>query len=189
MICEEIKNILEIAAGRDVSRTCVGDDLTFDWARIFDLLPEPCKLLELIEVSQFDLFTFLAAGVLNNYGECLKCKRLLDPVLLETKVILRNQENFRQAITEFASWTSSVGELTEIFDDFCADPDETVISTLLKLSPILEFALGNAFKFITGRAPPHLLKDLLQELTTLDDVFHPKQVNCKFVGIWKDSLF
>lgn len=100
-------------------------------------------------------------------------KRAIDPLLIESRVVLANK-NFRDELCKLSQWTHSTADLLEIYDDVC---DNSVLS-VLRITSILEFALGNVYQTITHRAPPHLLKDLLQELIEVGGLFRLNQVIC-----------
>lgn len=107
----------------------------------------------------------------------MKCKLLIDPVLTDCSLILTNQEKFKNELIVNSEWTHSTTELIEIFEEFCSDPEGNVVEALLRTTSVLEHAMGNVYQTITNLPPPHLLKDLLQELAEVDDFFEKNQVS------------
>ena len=96
-------------------------------------------------------------------------------MILESKVIIENSETFKEILEDFSRWTNSTPELVEVFNSL----NYTELSgiSLLKITSIIEFSLGNVYQSFTHRNPPHLLKDLLEELANFNQVFLPNQVN------------
>lgn len=105
---------------------------------------------------------------MDNFEDCLKLKRGIDPIIIWSQVILHNQESFKSSLKQFSTWTHSTDKLLKIFSDFCKDPNEYALAGFLQLMSILEFALGNVYKSITRQLPPHLLKDVIDELTKVE---------------------
>lgn len=122
----------------------------------------------------------------------MKCKKLIDPILIECQRVFIEQETFKRTLEEYSKWTHSSLEIIEVFDEICLDPVNKVVETILRLTSLLEFALGNVYKTFTGRLPPHLFKELLQELAGLK-IFEPNQVILKIkknkIAIFFLSIF
>jgi hypothetical protein len=114
------------------------------------------------------------------YDECLKRKRLIDPILCQTRDVLSNSEDFKGKLIENSTWTHSSVELAEVFDEFAENPRENALTALLRLSSLLEFALGNLYQATFLRPPPHLLKELLQELAQGNQALPSNQVENHF---------
>jgi hypothetical protein len=105
---------------------------------------------------------------LDNYDDCLKLKRAIDPVISSSLIILHNKDNFIISLKKFSSWTFTTERLLRIFSDFSKNPAGSALATTLQLMSILEFSLGNVYKSITRQLPPHLLKDVINELTKVE---------------------
>lgn len=84
-------------------------------------------------------------------------------------------ESFVEKLSQNSRFTGCTTRLIQIFDKFKADPDNTAADTLLQILPILEFSLGNVYLSKTRQTPPHLLKDLLQEIEIVIDKRHVSQ--------------
>lgn len=95
-------------------------------------------------------------------------KKLIDPVIFNSKIILNEKERFKVSLKKFSNWTHSSNRLNLLFDDFCGNPEDFSLARILEVTAILEFSLGNVFKSTTTKLPPHLLKDVLSELSTLN---------------------
>lgn len=115
---------------------------------------------------------------MKSYDKCLNTKRVIDPLLIESKDIF-NHRSFKEKLCNLTQWTHSTNDLLEIYDDVEEKSDNN-ISSILRITSILEFSLGNVYQTVTQKTPPHLLKDLLQELKGID-VFRPIQVNLYFI--------
>lgn len=124
---------------------------------------------------------------MDSYVECLKFKRLIDPVLTDCSLILKNQEEFREQLTLRSEWTNSTAEVVEIFEEFCCELEENA-AVLLRIMSVLEHALGNVFMTITNQKPPHLLRDLLQEVSEFESLFERNQVIVKSLNALKQKL-
>lgn len=114
--------------------------------------------------------------MLQSYEECLRCKRIIDPIILESGTII-NQKRFRDVLVESSCWTNSTSELLEIFDQFVLEDNDTSINTALvaHLASVLELSLASVYETITHDPPPHLLKDLLKAIKKVD-LFNPIQI-------------
>lgn len=97
-------------------------------------------------------------------------------MLISTLDILNHHEHFKAVLESFSKWTFSYPELVEIFDEFLSDPDSNAVVLILRLTAILEFSLGNVYLKVKQQLPPHLLKDLLQELSDINDPFSSYEV-------------
>lgn len=124
---------------------------------------------------------FLLAGVLESYDECLKLKRIIDPILLQSEKIFDRREYFKQKLSELSQWTESSIDLMKAFDELCDDETNSVVTVLIQTT-VIEHGLGNVFKSMTTRLSPHLLKDLLRELAAINDLFSINQVATKIVN-------
>ena len=98
----------------------------------------------------------------------------MDPIIFESEIIVKNSETFKEILEDYSQWTHSTAELLEVLNSL-NEPEMSVIS-LLRITSIIEFSLGNVYQFLSHRNPPHLMKDLLEELANLNQVFLPNQV-------------
>lgn len=112
---------------------------------------------------------------MDNFDDCLKLKRGIDPIIKQCLKILDNAEDFISSLAQFSVWTFAAEKLIQIFKDFCKNPEENSLAGVLQLTSIVEFSLGNVYKAITRQLPPHLLKDLLEEMTKFE-IFQFNQV-------------
>lgn len=104
---------------------------------------------------------------LENSENCLILKRLINPIILCSQSILSNRETFKLSLKELSSWTFSEEKLIKLFDKFCQDPGKLALPGVLQLTSILEYSLGSVYKTATRQSPPHLLKDVIAELTKI----------------------
>ncbi|CRL04798.1 CLUMA_CG017854, isoform A [Clunio marinus] len=147
MISTQVKELLEIT-GKCNGNQYLHDDLTINWYEVRELL-----LKDYVE------------GVLESYEYCVKIKPTLDSIILNCLQIQDQPELFKKTILEFSQWTHSTSELCKIFIDWCDESEDYSILTTLQLTSMLEYALGSLYQSEKRVPPPHLLKDLLAELS------------------------
>lgn len=103
-------------------------------------------------------------------------KRVIDPLIINTKVILENPQQFESSLREFSAYFN-VDRSLLIFREFLENPDEFALTSTLQITSLIEFSLGNVYKSFKRQSPPHLLKDLLIELSDCDYLFDDNQVS------------
>jgi hypothetical protein len=102
---------------------------------------------------------------LGDIESCFKLKQLINPVIIDSLKIL-DQQQFRETLKLFANWTHSIDQLEQIFQEFQENPEDFSLCGFLETTTILEYALGNVYQTCTKNRPPHLLKDILNELSS-----------------------
>jgi hypothetical protein len=78
-------------------------------------MPWPRLLLKFIE--KLPAFILGPISILNSQEECLKYKRLLDPLIAESETVTKDKQSFKDVLEIHSKWTNSTLEILEIFDD------------------------------------------------------------------------
>lgn len=167
-ISTEIQELFAINFKKEEEGNFLEDDLTLNWDKVNELLIKPSELMsDILQKLNYDNISSVIKN-LDSHETCLELKRLIDPIIAESKIILKAKERFKASLNNFSTWTSSSDQLKIIFNEFCENPEEYALAGLLQITAILEFSLGNVYKSKTRQLPPHLLKDVLIEISQLD---------------------
>jgi hypothetical protein len=99
-------------------------------------------------------------------------------LIAESETVTKDKQSFKDVLEIHSKWTNSTLEILEIFDDI--DDENMSLASLLRLTSILEHSLGNLYLTLKRQQPPHLLKDLLQELSVMTNTFKRNEVRFQF---------
>ncbi|KAG5684214.1 hypothetical protein PVAND_013452 [Polypedilum vanderplanki] len=101
---------------------------------------------------------------LDDIDSCFKLKELIDPIIISSYQVLHHKKLFIDSLKLFTNWTCASIILENIFREFCTDEKSFALTGFLVAVTILEFSLGNVYETYNKTSPPHLLKDVLNEL-------------------------
>jgi hypothetical protein len=124
-----------------------------------------CLLLELL------------SEILKSPDQCVKCLRNIAGFLQGSKKILTHKENFIISIQKFCDWTLEASKIVKLFS---VSSSTRTIETILHLTTILEYSLGNIYWTVTKKSPPHLIRDLL-ETSEIKSVFGNTEVTSHII--------
>lgn len=114
----------------------------------------------------FYLFTDFQEVPKKSSQECSNCLERMSGIFKESLQILERSEEFLN-LKKYFEWTQNEEKLAEIFQKAVNHKN---IEVLLNLTAILEFSVGDIYWTVTRKAPPHLLRDLL-ETKEIKEVF------------------